>query len=162
MLIYLDSSMIVKRYIQEEGTSLADFLYDQASQGYLTLAFNLLNIGEVLGVFDQYLRRNWIDRGTLNKIMTKFIDETLRLLRINRLVIVPTLSSVQMNAWTFVLENRLYIVDAIQIASSKRLEANYFSSGDKYVTTVANGLGIEAYTPKEETTLIQQIKDELS
>lgn len=162
MLIYLDSSMIVKRYIQEKGTRFADFLFDRASQGYLTLAFNLLNIGEVLGVFDQYLRRKWIDQGTLNNVTSKFIDETLRLLRINQLVILPTLSSVQIDAWTFVLQNQLYIVDAIQIASSKRLEANYFSSGDKYVTTVAGGLGIEVYTPENETTLLQQIKDEIS
>lgn len=142
--------MIVKRYIQEAGTSFADFLYDQIGQGYLTLAFNLLNIVEVLGVFDQYLRRNWIDQDTLNKIMSKFIDETLRLLRINQSEILPTLVSIQMNAWTFALQNRLYIVDAVQVTNSKRFEANYFSSGDKYVTNVANELGFEVYTQKRK------------
>lgn len=162
MLIYLDSSMIVRRYIQEEGTIFADFLFDRAGQGYLTLAFNLLNIGEVLGVFDQYLKRNWVDQETFNKIMAKFIDETLRLLRINQLVILPTLSSLQMDSWTFVLKNQLYIVDAIQISSSKRLEANYFCSGDKYVTDIAHGLDIEVYRSEKENTLIKRIESELS
>jgi len=162
MLIYLDSSMIVKRYIQEEGTRFADFLFDRASQGYLTLAFNLLNIGEVLGVFDQYLKRTWVDQETFNKMMAKFVDETLRLLRINQLVIIPTLSSLQMDAWTLVLENTLYIVDAIQISSNRRLEANYFCSGDKYVTDIASGLNIEAYRPRNESALIQRIENEIS
>jgi predicted nucleic acid-binding protein len=154
--------MIVKRYIQEEGTFFADFLFDRASQGYFTIAFNLLNVGEVLGVFDQYLKRNWVDQESFNKMMAKFIDETLRLLRINQLVILPSLSSLQMDAWTFVLKNRLYIVDAIQISSSKRLEAKYFCSGDKYVTDIASGLGIEVFRPENENTLIKRIESELS
>lgn len=162
MLIYLDSSMIVKRYVQEKGTSFADFLFDRASQGYLTLAFNLLNVGEVLGVFDQYLKRKWVDQETFNKMMAKFIDETLRLLRISQLVILPTLSSLQMDAWTFVLKNRLYVVDAIQISSSKRLEAKFFCSGDKYVTEIASGLDLEVYKLENESTLIQLIESDRS
>lgn len=154
--------MIVKRYIQEEGTHFADFLFDRASQGYLSLAFNLLNIGEVLGVFDQYLKRNWVDQETFDKMMTKFIDETLRLLRINQLVILPTLSSLQMDSWTFVLKKRLYIVDAIQVSSSKRLEANYFCSGDNYLADIAGSLDLEVYRPNTEQSLIQQIESELS
>ncbi|UCG04078.1 MAG: type II toxin-antitoxin system VapC family toxin [Candidatus Heimdallarchaeota archaeon] len=162
MLIYLDSSIIVKRYIQEEGTSFADFLFDRASQGYFTLALNLLNVGEVLGVFDQYLRRNWVDQEAFNKMMAKFVDETLRLLRINQLVILPTLSSLQMDSWTFVLKHRLYIVDAIQISSSKRLKANYFCSGDKYITNIASELDLEVYKPENESAMIQRIESELS
>ena len=162
MLIYLDSSMIVKRYIQEEGTSFSDFLFDRASQGYLILAFNLVNIGEVLGVFDQYLKRNWIDQETFDKMMTKFIDETLRLLRINQLIILPTLSSLQMDAWTYVLKSRLYIVDAIQVSSGKSLEANYFCSGDKDLTAIAKSSDLEVYQPEIEQSLIQQIEKEIS
>ncbi|MFX0211837.1 MAG: type II toxin-antitoxin system VapC family toxin [Candidatus Hodarchaeota archaeon] len=158
MLIYLDSSMIAKRYIQEEGTSFTDFLFDQASQGYLILAFNLVNIGEVLGVFYQYLKRNWIDHETFDKMMMKFIDETLRLLRINQLIILPTLSSLQMDAWTYVLKNRLYIVDAIQVSSGKKLEVNYFCSGDKYLTIIAESSDLEVYQPEIEQSLIQQIE----
>ncbi len=154
--------MIVKRYVQEKGTSFADFLFDRASQGYLTLAFNLLNVGEVLGVFDQYLKRKWVDQETFNKMMAKFIDETLRLLRISQLVILPTLSSLQMDAWTFVLKNRLYVVDAIQISSSKRLEAKFFCSGDKYVTEIASGLDLEVYKLENESTLIQLIESDRS
>jgi len=36
MQVYLDSSMIVKRYIQEQGTSFVDFLFEEANQGILT------------------------------------------------------------------------------------------------------------------------------
>jgi len=154
--------MIVKRYIQEEGTQFADFLFDRASQGYLILALNLLNIGEVLGVFDQYLKRNWVDQETFDKLMTKFIDETLRLLRINQLIILPTLSSLQMDSWTYVLKRRLYIVDAIQISSSKKLETTYFCSGDKYLTDIAGSLNLKVYQRDTEQSLIQQIKKEIS
>lgn len=59
-------------------------------------------------------------------------------------------------------KNKLYIVDAIQISNNRRLETNYFCSGDKYVTEIASGLDIEVYRPKNESILIQRIENEIS
>lgn len=158
MLIYLDSSLIVKRYIDEQGTEFADYLFDQAAKGHLTIVFNLLNIGEVLGVFDKYFQRNLITRDILNEIKDKFIDETLRLLRINRLSILPTTNTQQMIGWGLIMAERLYIVDAIQITSFTEVNASLFVSGDKYLVNVAKKLGINAFTHFEFTKIQKELK----
>ena len=158
MQVYLDSSMIVKRYIQEEGTSFADFIYEQANQGYLTLTYNLLNIGEVLGVFDQYLNRKWITKDSFDVMIAKFIDEMLRLLRLDRLIIIPTHSTLQMEAWPFILENRLYIADALQLTSALYVNTRLFVSGDKELNTVAQKSNLEIYLPTKEKEIIQMIR----
>jgi predicted nucleic acid-binding protein len=154
--------MIIKRYIQEEGTIFADFVYDEANHGYLTIVFNLWNIGEVLGVFDQYLRRQWIDQDTFSDTLSKFVDETLKLLRIKGLIILPTLSSYQMEAWEFIMEHRLYIADAIQIVNHKQLKADYFASGDKHLSNTAERLGLRIYDPEKEEKIIKSIQKQMS
>jgi predicted nucleic acid-binding protein len=153
--------MIVKRYVQENGTVISDFLFDQAAKGYLTLAFNLLNIGEVLGVFDQYLNRDWIDKATFQTLLSKFIDEILRLLRLNKLIILPTSSSLQMNSWDLVMTKKLYIVDCIQISSCEEIMAKYFVTGDKKLAKAAESLGVEVYTTENGDKLVERIQDEI-
>ena len=160
MQVYLDSSMIVKRYIHEEGTSFADFIYEQANQGYLTLTYNLWNIGEVFGVFDQYLNRKWITKDSFDILIAKFIDEMLRLLRLNRLIIIPTHSTLQMESWSFILENRLYIADALQLTSALSVNSRLFFSGDKELNTVAQKNNLEIYLPTKEKEIIQMIKNQ--
>ncbi|MEM3547313.1 MAG: type II toxin-antitoxin system VapC family toxin [Candidatus Bathyarchaeia archaeon] len=56
---YLDSSAIVKRYIEEAGTDKVRELYVKTYTGDVKLAFSTWNIGEVLGVLDRakYLNR---------------------------------------------------------------------------------------------------------
>lgn len=162
MLVYLDSSMIIKRYIQEEGTTFVDYLYEQANHGYITLAFNLWNIGEVLGVFDQYLKRQWINDVTFNRTLSKFIDETSKLLRINQLLIQPTLSSLQIDTWSLILQHKLYIADALQIANHTLLKAVIFASGDKHLTITAEKLGHRVYKPEKEKELIKSIGKSIS
>ena len=161
MLVYLDSSLIIKRYIEEEGTDLADYVFDKAAQGYLSLTYNLLNIGEVLGVFDRYFKRKLITKDEFEDIKRKFVDETLRLIRLQRLTILPTSNMQQMAGWGLVLSERLYIVDAIQITSFSEINATLFISGDNYLVTIARKLGIAAFSTEESSEVLSEIKKSL-
>jgi hypothetical protein len=49
---YLDSSALVKRYVQEPGTRPIDIIFDKASAGAIAIATSVWNIGEAFGVFD--------------------------------------------------------------------------------------------------------------
>jgi predicted nucleic acid-binding protein len=62
-LVYLDTSAIVKRYIQEPGSDVVAQLYSKAWLGDLKIAYSVWNIGEVLGVLDKYYMRGWLSRG---------------------------------------------------------------------------------------------------
>lgn len=48
-IAYLDSSAIVKRYVEEPGSERVRELYLKAYSGDVTLAYSMWNIGQVLG-----------------------------------------------------------------------------------------------------------------
>jgi predicted nucleic acid-binding protein len=58
--LYLDSSVMLKRYVSEQGTETADILFDKAETGELAITFSLWNIGEALGVLDEKRRKGWL------------------------------------------------------------------------------------------------------
>jgi predicted nucleic acid-binding protein len=69
VLVYLDSSAIVKRYIKEAGTEIMDLVFGYAEDDHIKLFFSIWNIGEVLGVFDEYIRRKVINEDFINSEM---------------------------------------------------------------------------------------------
>lgn len=50
-IVYLDSSVIVKRYVEEPGSNIVRELYLKAYSGEVILSYSMWNIGEVLGAF---------------------------------------------------------------------------------------------------------------
>ena len=48
-LVYLDSSTIVKRYVEEAGSEVARDVYNSALAGNLILSFSAWNIGRYWG-----------------------------------------------------------------------------------------------------------------
>ena len=56
-MIYLDTSALVKRYVEEEGTQEVDRLFDSAYRGSAVLATSALNLGEASSVLDRKARR---------------------------------------------------------------------------------------------------------
>ncbi|RLG52180.1 MAG: PIN domain nuclease, partial [Thermoproteota archaeon] len=53
---YLDSSVILKRYVREAGSEMVRGLYLKAYSGEATIAYSMWNIGEVLGALDRAAR----------------------------------------------------------------------------------------------------------
>jgi len=62
MLLYLDTSAIVKRYLKESGSDLISEIYEKALNGDALLSFSAWNISEVVGVLDEYRRRGLAKR----------------------------------------------------------------------------------------------------
>jgi predicted nucleic acid-binding protein len=62
MSVYLDTSGLVKRYVEERGTEVLDRLYGAAEAGSITVSFSIWNLGEALGVLDRYHTRRPVDR----------------------------------------------------------------------------------------------------
>ena len=98
-LVYLDSSAIVKQYVEEAGSEKVCELYDSTLAGELTLSFSVWNIGEVLEVLDKYRRRGWLGHGDYAAERTMFIGETVRLLKLRLLLLVPVHVRLLASAW---------------------------------------------------------------
>ncbi len=142
-IAYLDTSAIVKRYIQEVGSDIVASVYSNAWQGEAKISFSLWNIGEVLGVLDKYYRQGWLTGEDFKLARREFIGETLRMLKLRILRIVPVKPSIVVKSWRLVEKYHVYQADAIQIASSKEVNAEEFYTGDKTLCNIAELEGLK-------------------
>jgi uncharacterized protein len=60
-IYYMDTSALVKRYIDEHGSEIVDNIYKDAYQGIKRLSFSYWNIAEAVIVFDKYAKRLGVD-----------------------------------------------------------------------------------------------------
>lgn len=142
--IYLDSSAIVKRYVQEKGSDAANLVYSKCDAKDLSIYFSFWNIGEALGAFDQYRQRRWITQKQHDEAVGAFSGECLRLLMLDALITVPVNSSILSNTWEMIEKHHIYQADAIQVVSFKESGADLFLSSDELLLDVANRENIPA------------------
>ena len=152
-LVYLDSSSIVKRYIEEKGSKVVDTVYARAEAGDLRFAFSIWNIGEVLGVFDRYTSRELILQEKLKTTLLDFISESTKMVRLGSLQILPMTTKTLIESWLLVMKHHIYEADALQISTSKEANCNLFLSADAKLIQTAqkedtNALNIETETEK--------------
>jgi predicted nucleic acid-binding protein len=110
----------------------------------LSICFSFWNIGEVLGVFDQYRRRRWITEQQHQEVVKAFSGECLRLLMLDALVIVPINSLVLAESWEIIDRRHIYQADAIQIVSIKTSNADHFLTADHSLINIARKERISA------------------
>ena len=87
-MIYLDTSALVKRYVEEEGTQEVDKLFDSAYRGSAVLATSVLNIGEAASVLDKKARRGEL-AGDVKTAVSLMLREVKTLTRLGSFVVVP-------------------------------------------------------------------------
>ncbi len=143
-VVYLDSSAIVKRYVLEPGSDLVAKVYHKVLNGEVILSFSAWNIGEVLGVLDRYYRRGWLSVEDYEEARYQFIGETVRLLRLKLLKIIPVKTRLLIQTWPIIEKYHIYEADALQIVSAKRINAQKLYTGDRQVHEIATREGINS------------------
>lgn len=157
--LYLDSSAIVKRYVNEPGTQAADLVFERAEGGQLVISFSLWNIGEVLGVLDERRRRGWLSDREFTKAQELLADELLKLMRLRVLEIVPILSSILIETWGLILDHHVYEADALQVTTCQYNQSDALLSSDEDLVEASEKLGVKSFhMVKEEHKLRQFIK----
>ncbi|MEM2849382.1 MAG: type II toxin-antitoxin system VapC family toxin [Candidatus Bathyarchaeia archaeon] len=141
---YLDSSTIVKRYIEEAGTDKVRDLYVKAYAGDVKLAFSAWNIGEVLGVLDRARYLNRISEEDYSRARRFFLSETRRLSRLGLAILVPVKSVILTHSWRILEKHHIYQADALQIASAKYVHAARFLAADKRLHEAASNEGLNS------------------
>ena len=130
-LIYLDSSAITKRYINEKGTETIDIVFDATEIEKAKISFSIWNIGECLGVFDQYRRRNWMTEKDFQVCIRKFLIELQKLYKLKVLQLIPVNSNILIQSFPLIVKYHMYQADILQIISFKAVSADIFLSADK-------------------------------
>ena len=143
-IVYLDSSAVVKRYISEPGSDYVKSLYLSSYTGNVKLAFNIWNIGEVLGVFDKARMRGLITDDEYRIIKLRLLRETLRLIRLKILILIPLKRTILSDAWKIIEKYHIYQADAIQIVSAKAVNADEVITANKmlYQVLLSEGLRV--------------------
>ncbi|ALM75465.1 type II toxin-antitoxin system VapC family toxin [Thermococcus barophilus] len=136
-IVYLDSSAIIKRYVEEEGSNIVVSEYETAYNGKKIIAFSIWNIGEVLGVFDKAKRRKIISPTEYTVLRERFLAETGRMTKLRILKIVPLKTQILVEGWKVIERHHIYQADAIQIVSAKVAKADLFLTGDKRLYEIA-------------------------
>lgn len=148
--VYLDSSAIIKRYISEPGSLSVDYVFDRSLAGEASLLTSVWNIGEALGVLDERRRRGWLSEEEFRKALDLFISETVRLLRLRILEILPVSTSMLAETWPIILGEHVYEADALQIKTSMASKSNVLLSSDKELVRIASKIGVKAILVKDE------------
>jgi len=142
--LYLDSSTIVKRYVEEKGTDSANLVYSKCDAKELSVVFSMWNIGEVLGAIDQYRQRSWLTQQQYNQAVRNLAGESLRLISMDALEIVPVSSSALTESWSLVEKYHMYQADALQIVTCRHSEADILLTADRSLAEVATKEGASA------------------
>lgn len=156
MIVYLDSSALAKRYVEEKGSELLDKLYSMAEAGDIQIAFSIWNLGEVLGVLDRYRMRNIISETEFQASYQNVILESVKILKLGSLIIQPITSTILVESWVIVLNHHLYQADALQITNAKALGSDIFLTADINLLEVARSSELAAYNVESEATEVNR------
>ena len=155
--LYLDTSVMLKRYVTELGTETADIIFDKAETGELTITISLWNIGEALGVLDERRRKAWLTEEEFDQTLKNFAGELLKLIRLNALEVIPVSTPVLTDTWNTVMTSHIYEADALQIATCEQSKSDALITADEKLAKTSHKLGLKTYhITKDENDLKQQ------
>ncbi|SRR6056297_425774 len=135
MKLAMDSSSLVKRYINENGSDEVDFLLGQASQ----LGLSVIVVPEIISAFNRRIREELltsIDYRYARKLLLDDVQDSV-LLQLTPGVISRTVNILEHNA--------LRAMDAIHLACAMQWKADLFVTSDRrqYNAASESGMAVE-------------------
>ena len=154
---YLDTSALVKRYVQEPGTPAVDIIFDRASVGAIVIATSAWNLGEAFGVFDYRRRRRLLTEHETRLAVQSLTSEVLGLMRTGAMQVYPVRTALLTEGWAVVLTQHLYQADALQIVTCNDSKSRALITSDELLRRASEGLGLRALDPDKQERDIQDL-----
>jgi len=136
---YMDTSAIVKRYVDESGSRLVDRVFEKAHKDLAIIVSSYWNIGESAVVFDKYEKLGL----NASEIFKTMLRELRMLCRARSAVLINVTPRLIRESIKYIFKHHIYIADALQIASAKQAHASKFLTGDKRLTEISRNEGLE-------------------
>ena len=108
MILYLDSSALVKRYVEEDGTDRVDALWEEASE----LVTSSVAFSECLSAFCRRMREGIISEAQCLSTISLFEEEY------SKIALVPVTPELDEIVKDILLKHPLRGFDAIHLASA--------------------------------------------
>lgn len=125
---------MAKRYVEEEGSSRMDQIFEAAEKGEESVFFSTWNVGELAVVFDKYEREGLLEG---KQVMMTFLEEMKRLGKSRSAEIVPVSGSVIAEAVALTFKHHVYVADALQVVSCQMVRGAGFVTADRRLAAVA-------------------------
>lgn len=147
-IVYLDSSALVKHYVDEFGTNAVDAIFKELETRTIKICFSLWNIGEVSGVLDRYDRKGTVDYVDVEKRFFNDIDRYVGFGSIDVVNITPLLISRSVKT---LRKHHIYVADALQIETCRSVKAAILVTADKDLrdAAVKEGMKVNYVGPKK-------------
>ena len=142
--VYLDSSVLLKRYVREKGTDEAEEIFRDAYSKKVILITSIWNLGEAIGVLDRKRRRGEIENEIFSTLKMALLGDVKRMAGLGIMRLVPVHSMLLVDSWKLVEKHHIYQADALQIVSAKYESAEEFYTADKRLHKVARGEGLNS------------------
>ena len=138
--VYIDTSILVKRYVKEADTEIADTIFRRALRGEVVICSSEINLGEATVVFDKYSRKFGLNARDRLQAM---LSELKSLERSSSFEIYPLSSQIIRKSIGILLEHHIYIVDAVQLQTCVEAEGTVFYTADRELKAVAEKIGLK-------------------
>ncbi len=139
MKIFLDTSTLAKRYVQEPGSEeLEDLFLSSVKEAFVsTLAF-----AEFAAAIGKKLRKKEIPEEHASKSMRELERDWEGLF-----LKIPLTDELAVSAASLAVKYPLTGADAVHLASALAVDAELFVASDSLLISAAEKIGIKAYNP---------------
>ncbi len=155
--LYLDTSILLKRYLAEPGTEIADLIFDKAETGELIMTISMWNIGEALGVLDAKHRQGWLKAKEFAAAQNNLAQELVKLIRLNAIKVIPVFASVLSDTWSLLMKYHIYEADALQITTCLYNQSDVLISDDEKLVQVSRKSGLQALNATKDEQKIRSL-----
>lgn len=157
MILYLDSSALIKHYIQESGSRSLTAKIQEASRPETAIFMSVVGYAEVLAVFARQLRENLLSKAEFDRVENQFSDDWMfhlgRIeLSVGVLGFIPDLVRKHpLRGFDAIhLASALWLRDALRLGKS--LAAGNpvtFATSDKQLARAAAAEGLDTFDPED-------------
>ena len=150
---YLDTSAFVKYYREEEeGSNKVNELIENAKAGNEQLISSFFIVGEVVSVFDKWVRYKYISNKECNELVRIFLGDIKNLTDNGVLILEPVSTFTITHCLELITEHHLSVNDAIHLYTSlsNKTHIKKFISSDEILLKAAEAEGFEVFNPEED------------
>ena len=108
-MLFFDTSALVKRYADEQGTEAVDRLIETSEH---SIVITSLSVIEIASAFRRKSNRGELSEGKRDGLLASFFEDA-----IERFTVVPIDESIFETAFDLVLEDDLRTLDSLQLAA---------------------------------------------
>lgn len=142
-MLFFDTSALVKRYADEQGTQTVDRLIETPEN---TIVITSLSVIEIASAFRRKHNQGEISKQKRDGLLVSFFEEATE-----RLTVIPVDESIFEKAFDLVLEDDLRTLDSLQLAAALTVPTPNseitFVCADETLVAVAEQHGLSTNNP---------------